>query len=130
MQFEQLVIGMIPQRMEDKWFIYYEQPYLYFHRSWTGDPMYRVRLAGTAAGFEVVEALWSKDHTRTTRSTPESQAQLLDFLIANLLLRQQKPFPRPEGMTDPVPGLLQHSVAGTAYPEVQASTTKPWWRFW
>jgi hypothetical protein len=34
-QFARLKEGLVPQQMEDKWFIYYEEPYLFLHRSWT-----------------------------------------------------------------------------------------------
>jgi hypothetical protein len=34
--------GLIPKSMDDKWFIYFESPYLYLHRSWTGKLIYRV----------------------------------------------------------------------------------------
>ena len=38
-QFVRLKAGLIPQTMEDKWFVYYEEPELFFHRSWTGQPV-------------------------------------------------------------------------------------------
>jgi hypothetical protein len=38
-QFARLKEGLIPQTMEDKWFVYYEEPQLFFHRSWTGQPV-------------------------------------------------------------------------------------------
>ncbi len=56
-QFGCLKIGLIPQQMEDKWFIYYEEPHLYFHRSWTGQPVYRLALRTTQNGAEVCQAL-------------------------------------------------------------------------
>ena len=34
-EYEQLQNGIIPQEMEDKWFIYFEEDTLYIHRSWT-----------------------------------------------------------------------------------------------
>ena len=45
-QFAKLKEGLIPEQMEDKWFIYYEEPNLFIHRSWTGQPVYRLRLVG------------------------------------------------------------------------------------
>lgn len=56
-EFEQISRGLIPQQMEDKWFIYYEAPWLYFHRSWTGFCIYQVRFAATTEGMQVVEVL-------------------------------------------------------------------------
>jgi hypothetical protein len=43
-EFARLRAGLIPQQMEDKWFIYYEEPHLFLHRSWTGAPVYRLTL--------------------------------------------------------------------------------------
>lgn len=35
-EFHCLKIGLKPKDMDDKWFIYFENNQLYFHRSWTG----------------------------------------------------------------------------------------------
>lgn len=37
--------GFIPQEMEDKWFIYYEDDKLFIHRSWTGYCIYIVDMS-------------------------------------------------------------------------------------
>ncbi|NOU41518.1 MAG: hypothetical protein HOO85_09650 [Methylotenera sp.] len=34
--------GFIPKEMEQKWFIYCTDEYIYFHRSWTGNLIYKV----------------------------------------------------------------------------------------
>jgi hypothetical protein len=44
MQFETLCKGRIPEDMDDKWFIYFEEGYLHFHRSWTGYEVFRIHL--------------------------------------------------------------------------------------
>ena len=33
---DQIRAGHIPEMMEDKWFIYWQDDRLFFHRSWTG----------------------------------------------------------------------------------------------
>jgi hypothetical protein len=130
-QFVRLKAGLIPQAMEDKWCIYYEEPELFFHRSWTGQPVYRLTLATLAdGGATVSEALWSKEFAVVSKHGPGYQAQLLDFLVANLLLRQSKSFPLPSGLREPMPGVFQHHVSGTGFPESRAKSIKPWWRFW
>ena len=45
--------GLIPEVMEDKWFIYFEEPHLYFHHSWSGQPVYRVTLVENGDGVSV-----------------------------------------------------------------------------
>jgi hypothetical protein len=123
-----LKAGLIPRHMEDKWFIYYEEPYLFLHRSWTGEPVYRVTLKTVSDGAEVTEALWSKDLAVKSKADSDYQVRLLDFLVSNLLLGQAKPFPTPAGLTEPVHGLFQHHVSGTGYPQTPTESKKPWWR--
>ncbi len=140
-QFARIAEGLVPEQMEDKWFIFHESPYLFLHRSWTGLPVYRLTLAPCGDGVVVVEALWSSTFAKDDPAAREYEARLLDFLVAALLLRQPTPFPRPSGVGEPAPGVFQHHVAGTALPEVGAganggspragaSAKKPWWRFW
>jgi hypothetical protein len=132
-EFERLREGLIPKAMEDKWFVYFEAPYLYLHLSWTGEPVYRLTLVASTEGASVAEALCVGKVLEKTG--PEYQAALLDFLISNLLLGQSKPFPVPPGFAEARTGLLQHAVAGTGFP--QTRTTKEhtahrkWWeRLW
>ena len=51
--FDRLKQGLIPERMEDKWFIYYEEPHLFLHRSWSGELVYRLTLRTLQNGAEV-----------------------------------------------------------------------------
>ena len=72
-EFACLTLGLIPRAMEDKWFIYYEDPYLFLHRSWTGQPVYRLAFRKTHSGAEVIEALWSKELALDSQSDVEYQ---------------------------------------------------------
>jgi hypothetical protein len=49
-EFAQIAQGCVPQQMEDKWFIFYEAPWLFLHRSWTGYCIYQVRFEPVAEG--------------------------------------------------------------------------------
>ncbi len=40
-QYAKLIKGLIPKQMEDKWFVFYADNWLYFHRSWTGFGIYK-----------------------------------------------------------------------------------------
>lgn len=117
-EFARLEAGLIPEVMEDKWFVYFQAPHLFLHRSWTGEPVYRVELEREADGASVVEALWADDGLAVDEAERVYQARLLEFLIANLLLGQRKPFPLRENAEESMAGILQHHVAGTAFPEV------------
>jgi hypothetical protein len=73
-QFLRLKEGLIPKQMEDKWFIYYDEPHLFLHRSWTGQPVYRVMLKQAGNGVQVTETLLSKDLANTSEDGGLSSA--------------------------------------------------------
>ena len=129
-QFARLKEGVIPKGMEDKWFIYYEEPHLFLHRSWTGQPVYRLTLRNTGNGSKVTEAMWSKDLAAVSKWSIQYEVALLDFLVCTLLLGQTKAFPLPPGPATSAPGALQHNISGTGYPESRAALKKPKWRIW
>src|SRR5687768_2755564 len=58
-QFSKLKKGFIPQQMEEKWFIFYENDWLYFHRSWTGYGIYRAQLIKGEGGYTIKE-FWAE----------------------------------------------------------------------
>jgi hypothetical protein len=127
-ELERIGKGLIPQAMEDKWFIYFEEPSLFLHRSWTGQAVYRVDFERDGDEIRVAEAFCATD--LLAGDEPAYQALLLSFLISNLLLGRAEPFPMPDGLTEPAPGVYQHVVAGTGYPESPAPRRRPWWKFW
>jgi hypothetical protein len=147
-EYARICEGFVPQAMEDKWFIYYEQPHLFFHRSWTGQPVYRIKFVPSGSSYQVEEAAWATELSRGHEDQLTYQSELLAFLISNLILGKSTPFPRPAGLHEGMPGVFQHHVAGTHFHEVKASEgsqslpfqpsqnpppserEKPWWRFW
>ncbi len=126
-QFAKLSAGLLPRAMEDKWFVYLAGDELCFHRSWTGQGVYQVTMAQDRETYKVNNALCS--NKMLVENDREYQSQLLDFLICNLLLGEAKPFPRPTGVTEQLPGIYQHAISGTGYRE-KVVAKKPWWKRW
>jgi hypothetical protein len=79
-EFERLRDGVVPREMEDKWFSFYEDPWLFLHRSWTGYCIYQVRFELTASGARAVDALVNRD-PQQYRGTDERDAILLALLL-------------------------------------------------
>ena len=44
LDFEKVKKGSRPKHMDDKWVIYYQSPWVYFHRALTGNCIYKVHL--------------------------------------------------------------------------------------
>jgi hypothetical protein len=116
--------GHVPRGMEDKWFAFFERPYLYFHRSWTGQFIFRVKLEDAGAGARVAEAAVLDDASTYRRQSVEYEASLLSFLVRRILLGRDVPFPVPEGLQEKAPGAYQHSVVGMAVPQVSVTGAK------
>ncbi|MGB4844149.1 MAG: hypothetical protein WBP16_06775 [Ferruginibacter sp.] len=116
-EIEKLRNGLVPEAMEDKWFIYYADGWLFFHRSWTGALIYSLRLEGSPAGARVVESWVNREPEQYAGADIGYDRKLVRFLIDAFLLRKQAVFPMPPSSNGSVSGVIQHSYVGRAYPE-------------
>lgn len=85
-QFLKLKLGLLPHEMEDKWFIYYEDGWLYFHRSWTGYCLYKARLIKDGSHYLMHEFWAERNPTKYSNEDDEEDKQIIVFLIAKGLL--------------------------------------------
>ena len=124
----QLLKGLIPEAMEDKWFVYFENSALYFHRSWTGQPVFRVDLHCSKDGAIVTEAWQAAELNQEIGYS----VRLLDFLIANLLLGERKSFPTLPDLLPAQQAIFQHHISGTGYvsDRVTPQPVRRWWKLW
>ena len=81
-EYKYLSWGLIPVSMDDKWFIYLEDNWLYFHRSWTGFCIFQVRLEKFEDGYQIAEA-WVNDD-------PEQRYDKLLLFWISFLIRQNQ----------------------------------------
>ena len=115
--------GLIPEEMEDKWFMFMADDTLFIHRSWTGYCMYHVRLIAEGEDYVTAGAVVNRDPEQYKNTDDQYDAQLLAFLIDNLLLNGNTPFPMPRSISTAVPArLYQHHVAGTGHTEAIIKT--------
>jgi hypothetical protein len=114
---EQITRGLVPEQMEDKWFIYYSDGWLHFHRSWTGALIYWLRLDGSPAGVRVTESWVNRNQAQYGGTDTSYDRQLVRFLIDAFLLKKSARFPMPGGSDSEPQGVVQHSYVGRAYPE-------------
>lgn len=85
---EQITRGFIPKEMENKWFIFFEQGWLYFHRSWTGACIYALRLDGSPAGVRVAESWVNRDPIEYTQTDVAADRVFVSELIRSKLLNR------------------------------------------
>ncbi|MEO0463819.1 MAG: hypothetical protein AAF127_11860 [Pseudomonadota bacterium] len=125
-EFDRLSKGLIPRAMEDKWFIYMDQNQLFLHRSWTGKGVYRLAFQREDAEMRAKAEIAANSSQEVEL---EYEARLLNWLISNLLLGEDKPFPTPEGLPADHSALLQHHLAGKGH-RTKPLNKRLWWRFW
>ena len=80
-QFDMIERGVIPEEMEEKWFIYYDSSRLYIYRSWTGICVFIVKFSSKIASEIMVNP--DKDFNLPKQ---EEIPKYVDGLINNLLL--------------------------------------------
>ena len=105
--------GLIPEQMEDKWFVYWHDNTLFFHRSWTGLCVYAVRFAKEGAGWTMVEAEVNRDPEQCREASTRLDAGLVSWLIDVLLLGQEAEYPS-DGPVDGLQAVKMWSFAGRA----------------
>jgi hypothetical protein len=85
-QFSGLIKGHIPEAMEDKWFIYFENDWLYFHRSWTGFGIYKAKLNKENEGYSINEFWAERNQEKYTNESDKQDMNNIASLIAGRLL--------------------------------------------
>lgn len=124
--FQLIAAGLIAKEMEDKWFIYFEDPWLYLHRSWSGVCIYKVRIVQDGERSLAVEAVVNRDTDQYRLEDDDYDLRIVDFLIDNLLLHRNTSFPLPPGnRTSATSSVFQHQIAGTGCKEYILSSTAP-----
>ncbi len=88
--------GLVPEQMEDKWFIYWKDDTLFFHRSWTGFSIYVVRFAVEGDSCRMIEADVNRDPEQYKETSDERDAKMISYLVDVLLLHREAVFPSNE----------------------------------
>jgi hypothetical protein len=93
-EFEEIKRGLVPEEMEDKWFIFYEEPWLYLHRSWTGFCIFQVRFERADSQVRIAQVLANRHPDQRTSMREEEELatllQLLGFLAARGLASKER----------------------------------------
>lgn len=92
-EMEKLAQGLVPMEMEQKWFVYFDDNTLHFHRSWTGNKIYEVSFLPGASGGRSDKAVVNCDPSQYRANHDCKEEELLDYLINRLLLDKDVPFP-------------------------------------
>ena len=76
-----MCLGHVPRDMDDKWFVYAEEGWVYFHRNWTGACIFALKLDGSPVGVRVLDSWVSRDEKQYTSKDAEQDRKLLAGVI-------------------------------------------------
>ena len=95
-QWDRINLGLKPEEMEDKWFIYEENNWLFIHRSWTGHCIYKIRFELLEDSLTIAEAYANRDPNQYKVTDDSYDSQLILWIIEHFLLNNKNyPFPSP-----------------------------------
>jgi 8-oxo-dGTP diphosphatase len=95
-EMKRIRIGLLPEQMEDKWFIYWKNDALFFHRSWTGFCIYIVRFVADGDTYRMIEADVNRDPEQYKETNDERDAKMISYLVDVLMLHKKAVFPSEE----------------------------------
>ena len=95
-EMKRIQMGVIPEQMEDKWFIYWKDDGLFFHRSWTGYCIYVVRFVAKSDNFMMIEADVNRDPEQYNETNDENDIEMISCLVDVVLLHKEANSPNSE----------------------------------
>ena len=98
-EYEKMSYGFLPKGQDDRWFIYMEGNWLYFHRSWTGTCVFQMQFVPKGDHYQAVKAIANRDSEQYRSTNDQQDVKLLSFLVDNLLLGQFATLPMPKKMS-------------------------------
>jgi hypothetical protein len=111
-EMERMRWGVVPQQMEDRWFIYAEGNRFHFHRSWTGFCIYIADFQPVAGGHQLASLTINRDPGQYGEQDDRYEALLFRYLVDLLLLDRESEFPERPGDSDETSALRMWSSAG------------------
>ncbi len=84
-----ITMGLIPEEMEDKWFIYWNDDTLYFYRSWSGVCHYIVRFKKEDEEYIMYKADINRNPEEYKETDDTKDIERINYLINRLLLRYE-----------------------------------------
>lgn len=107
-------MGSIPEEMEDKWFVYFAENRLFFHRSWTGFCIYVVDFAVESGRNTTGRVAINRETDQYSETDIAHDLCILHFLIDVLLLERPAEYPVKGGLAPGQAAIHQWSMIGRA----------------
>jgi hypothetical protein len=79
-ELKRIKTGKQPNDMDDRWVIFFEDPWLYFHRSWTGRGIYKAHIIQKDGDYCIDEVLVNASQDQYKSDKENELEQFNDIL--------------------------------------------------
>lgn len=111
-EMRRIELGYIPAEQQDKWFVYFDEEWLHFHRSWTGTCIFQLHLTAGEACFQADTLVINQDPSEYKMDDDAYNLSLVAYLVDHLLLGRFAQLPFPGKMTEQDQTRHQQHVMG------------------
>ena len=95
-EYEAIRAGLLSRDMDDKWDIIFDEGWLYFYRSWTGNCIFQTRIEPDEDGYRMVETWVNRNPQQYNANDDNFDVAMIGWLIDRFLLGKDTPCPRRE----------------------------------
>ena len=85
-QYAKIRFGLLPLQMEDKWFAYFDDGHIHFHRSWTGAKIYEAAIQKRDDYYIISELIVERNKKLYSNTDDNEDVRSFDFLVGRGLL--------------------------------------------
>jgi hypothetical protein len=87
-EYSLLRLGLVPQAMEDKWFIFFEDGWLNFHKSWTGQGLYKAKIEKIDDQWGIESFYVERKPEMNINTNDDLDWDIMHYLIGRGLLKK------------------------------------------
>jgi len=84
-EYQALVFGFIPRDMDDRWFLYVQDDWVYLHRSWTGHCIFKLKLEVSSGNVMLTDIHINRDPDQYRSINPEADKDEANSVLTSLL---------------------------------------------
>ena len=84
-EYKALVFGFIPRDMDDRWFLYVQDDWVYLHRSWTGHLIFKLKLEIPSGNVVLTDIHINRDPDQYRSVNSEADKDEANSILTSLL---------------------------------------------
>ena len=83
--YQTLICGFIPRDMDDRWFLYVQNDWVYLHRSWTGHCIFKLKLEVLSSHVILTDIRINRDPNQYRSVNLEADKNEANSILTSLL---------------------------------------------